>query len=280
MIAGIVVLYKPEEKDIDNLKQYIGKVDYLLVLDNSAEDNYRRVNGAVQIDGCHVIYEHFNKNIGLCAALNYGVSAAQKKGCQWALLMDEDSSLATDIVGVYKRYIEQNDTSDTAVLAPVHLYDRSNASGYAGCKRVRWAMTSGCLYNIALFEKSGGFLEELFVEGLDLDYCYRAGESGYQVIECGEAQLLHHPAKTAEFRLFNKITLFKYGYADSHRYFMQARSLVWLIFRYRHLENIIMYFWKWFKVIFLFPHKMDYCRNMVRGSKEGYQLWKKCKKIK
>ena len=78
-------------------------------------------------------------------------------------------------------------------------------------------MTSGWLINIEIFEKQNGFFEELFVDGLDMDYCFKSHENGYLVIECGKAVINHHPAET------RNCLGFKYGIASPYRYYMQAK---------------------------------------------------------
>lgn len=279
MKAALVVLYEPENKDIENIKQYCQKVDLMIILDNSKEDNFQVVNNITAIDGITTIYKHFEKNIGLCAALNIGMEIAESHGCEWALIMDDDSSLITDIVDVYEKYISNNESSKIAVLSPVHIYDRGNAHGYIGFRQVDWAMTSGCYYNIKVFQKLGGFFEALFVECLDLDYCYKALENGYVTIECGEAQINHRPAETKTVRFLGKDIL-KYGLAAPWRYYMQARSLTWLFLRYHHLADCIRLFWKYTKVLFFFDNKCEYIKLMRKGRKEGRTLYKEYKGIK
>lgn len=277
MKAAMVVLYEPEIKDIENIKQYCDKVDLMIILDNSKGNNFQVVNSVTKIDDDKSIYKHFDKNIGLCAALNIGMEIAASKGCEWALIMDDDSSLITNVLDVYEKYIAENETENIAVLSPVHIYDRSKAHGYSGYKRLNWAMTSGCYYNIKIFMELGGFFEALFVECLDLDYCYKALEKGYMTIECGEAQLNHHPAKTKTIQILGR-KIISYGIAAPWRYYMQARSLTWLFLRYHHLSDLIRFFWKSVKVLFFFDNKKEYMRQMFVGTLEGIGLWRDYRK--
>ena len=222
MIAGIVVLYEPDMERLYRISGYCDKVDHLFIIDNSKEDNFDNANNAFHKDiqrydnsriSKEITYYHCQKNIGLCAALNFGMNAVREFGCDWSLLMDDDSTFGTNVV---KAYTDLLNSSDIAVLAPVHLHDRSRAKTYDGIKEIKWAMTSGCLYNNEIFNKLGGFMEDLFVDGLDIDYCYRAIEKGYRVVECGKASIIHHPGETRDFKVLGKI-IFKYGYASPWR---------------------------------------------------------------
>ena len=152
------------------------------------------------------------------------------------------------------------------MFAPVHMFDRSNAMPYSGYKNVEWSMTSGWCVNIDIFKKQNGFFERLFVDGLDMDYCFKSHENGYKIIECGEAVINHHPAETKSFLGF------KYGIASPYRYYMQARQLIWCWKRYRKPKVFITYLYKWFKVLTLFPEKREYIRNVIQGTREGFSL--------
>ena len=280
MIAGIVVLYEPDMERLKRISEYCDTVDHFFIVDNSKDDNFDKVNIAFQneikrYEGSgiseEITYYHCEKNVGLCAALNFGIDAARKTGCDWTLIMDDDSTFGTNVVKVYKEFL---DSSDIAVLAPVHLHDRSKAQPYDGVREIKWAMTSGCLYNNEIFDKLGGFMEDLFVDGLDIDYCYRAIENGFRVVECGKASIIHHPCETRDFKVFGK-TILKYGYSSPWRYQMQCRSLVWTFLRYRHVKDLVMYGWKWVKAIVFFSEKNKYFHKMIEGSKEGKALYRK-----
>lgn len=273
MIGSIVVLYEPKSEEYIHICDYYAYVDVVYIIDNSKKDNRDAVKKTV-IEKCGSIgklhYFHFPENIGLCKALNYGVRCSKKDGCDWALLMDADSSFISNVVNVYTEELKRIDGT-VAVLAPVHIHDRSKAARYDGKKELKWAMTSGCMYNISIFEKLGGFKEELFVDGLDIDYCYKAREAGYKIVECGNALLRHHPATTRELKIFGK-TILKYGVASPSRYRMQARSLIWLIRKYKNPSDIVFYLWKWLKVLLLFDNKEEYIREMWQGSREGRSI--------
>lgn len=268
MIGAVVVLYNPTQKEVENINSYIDKVDYAVIVDNSDQDNEKFVgiilNGQGKVEYCS---EH--KNLGLCKGLNLGIEKLKEKGCEWAILFDADSKIGSDIFAIYKNAINDYKKDEVAVFAPVHIFDRSNNRAYKGYKEVSWSMTSGWLVNIEIFEKQGGFFEELFVDGLDMDYCFKSHENGYKVIECGEAIINHKPAETRRFLWF------KYGIASPYRYYMQARQLIWCWKRYKCNKCFFTYLYKWFKVLFLFPNKKEYIEEMIKGTRDGYVILKK-----
>lgn len=274
-MCSIVVLYEPDNKEIENILDYYDSVDKAYILDNSLESREKIVKEVISKHFGDVDkkaeYIHFHENIGLCKALNHGMKLAADEGFDWALLMDADSTFNSNVVNVYKDYIRENDCSKIGVLAPVHLHDRSLERKFEGQRDVSWAMTSGCLYNTALFEKTHGFKEELFVDGLDIDYCYKINRGGYRVVELADAKINHLPGETRSLR-FAGIEI-KYGIASPWRYYMQARAIMWLIMEYRKPKEILRYAIKWGKVLFLFDNKKEYIQQMIHGTKDGYHLW-------
>ena len=266
MIGAVVVLYNPTKDEVQTINTYKNRVEHTVIIDNSDKDNSKWINEIVLLTD-NITYYSECTNMGLARGFNIGIDILMEKGCQWVLFFDADSKLETDIISVYNRAIEKYE-SGIAVFSPVHIFERSNNKPYIGYKNVDWAMTSGCLYNCDIFKKQGGFFEKLFVDGLDMDYCFRSRENGYKIIECGEAVLKHNPAET---KVFLGI---KYGIASPYRYYMQARQLIWNYKRYKSNKMLLIYIYKWFKVIFLFPYKKEYMLNMIKGTKEGISLIK------
>lgn len=275
MKCAISVLYNPIDNELNNILSYAQYVDLVIIIDNSNDNHKEEIQKLLNTNkiNCVLEYHHYPENIGLCKALNKGMNSATEKGYEWAFLMDSDSSLTNNIIQIYDDYLKNNKDETIAVLSPVHIFDRSKNHKYDGTKIKKWAMTSGCYYNIDIFNKLNGFKEELFVDGLDMDYGYKATRAGYKTVEIGNAVLQHNPGETHSLKLFSK-EIFKYGYASPWRYYLQAKSLIWVINKYKAYEQMGTYIYKWCKVLFLFDNKNEYITNLKKGTKEGYALLK------
>ena len=289
-IPAIVVLYEPTKERILNLKQYAQYIDYLLILDNSSSSNFTLIKdvlpSASEILGnkhqsrteelnSKYHYLFFGRNLGLCKALNIGINLLKNRFC-WVLIMDDDSSFATNIVDIFKSFIRKQDTDNVAVLAPIHLFDRSKEKTSTGFERISWAMTSGCLYNINVFIKLGGFDNRLFLDCLDIDYCYKANQSGFKVLKCKEAGINHNPAQTMVFKFLGRS--FKYGIASPQRYKLQCKNLFYLLLKYKSISILKIFILKWIKTIFFFNRKTQYLKDMTIGTFNGIQMYLKEKK--
>lgn len=270
MIAGVVVFYNPKECEVNHVLGYIEKVDILVAIDNSKESIKATLDRILISYQKKVLYRHFPNNIGLSAGFNYGIKISSENGCDWTLLMDSDSELINDIIEEYKKV----NTDKAAVIAPIHIHDRSKDKPYNGVKEIKWTMTSGCLYNNNIFKELRGFNEDLFVDGLDIDYCYRAREQGYKIVECGNALLRHYPAETQSFCILGK-KIIKYGKSSPWRYYLQVKALVWIFLRYRHFSDFVFLIWKWIKMVLFFDYKGEYFNNMKKGVVDGIRMYKR-----
>lgn len=180
MSCSITVLYNTEASDFQNIRSYYDLVDRVIILDNSVQNHEDEITSLDRDQ--KITYRSFGENVGLVKALNYGMRLAAEWGCAWALLMDADSVVTTPLTSIYENYLRQNKQTDRiAVLAPIHITDRSKGRKHSFPKQVKWAMTSGCFYNVDIFEKVGGFMEALFVDGLDMDYGYRVSRGGIEL---------------------------------------------------------------------------------------------------
>lgn len=272
MDGAVVVLYNPEVGDYYNIAGYAGKVDITYIIDNSKGSNLSAVEKVLNIDGKQVIYEHHPENIGLCKGMNIGIKKLQELGCKWVFTMNSDSYFKNDVISIFRKYVEDNNCSDVAMLVPLYNFDRHVVETYHGTKEIKRVMMSGNYLNINIFQKLGGFLEVLFVDGLDNDYCIRCGQKGYKIVECGEAIMEHMPCKTAEFSFLGY--KFKYGYDSPKRYYGHARALAFLTRRYKTPYEIAFFIYKFLKIIFLFDNKKEYLKAYIDGARDGFRAEK------
>lgn len=271
MDGAIVVLYNPEEDDLKNIEDYANKVNITLILDNSLENNLEKINKHVDVDMKSIIYWHFDENIGLSKAMNKGLNYLKDNGCDWALTMDFDSSFNNNILDVYREYIKKHNCNDVAILAPQFNYSRHPATSKKTYTQRSWVMLSGNYHNLQIFSKMGGFLEDLFVDGLDIEYGLRVNKKGYKIVECGQAILNHKPGTEYNVKFFNH-TMFRYGKHSPKRYYYQAESLAFIIKNYRTLHEIELYLWKFSKIFLFFDNKKMYIKEFIKGTRSGLKI--------
>lgn len=261
-IGTVVVWYNPDDDVYSNIKSYYNQSDRIYVIDNSKENNEELLK---DLD---VNYVPLYDNTGLAHALNIGMDMAIKDGCDWIMTMDQDSAFENNIVDIYRKYIEENNTDKVAILCPQYHTDRNTLKEQDGYVTKKFVMQSACLLNSDIFIKEGKFLEKLFIECVDLEYCLRVVKDGYKIIECTSAILMHKPAITYEKKILFKTI--KYGYASPLRYYYQIRNLKYLVNRYKSMDMFMILLIKVNKIIFLFDNKSEF-KKAIKMAKYDYK---------
>ena len=262
MKYGIVVVwYNPDLSVVSNIKSYYGKGDYIYIVDNSLCNNEKLLDELKEKR--NIKYLPLYKNYGIAKGLNVGIELAISDGCKWVVTMDQDSYWKNDLISIYKKYINNNESDRIAILAPQYETERSRTNNDKRYKQLKRVMQSGNMINCDIYKKCGNFLEKLFIDCVDYEYCYRVRKNGYSIIQCGEAVLIHNPAitKTKKIAKFNV----DYGYASKERYYYQARNISYLIYEYKDIYSIILLICKFLKVIILFDEKGLYLKSMIEG---------------
>lgn len=229
-IVGVVILYNPEESIIYNIGTYIGILDKLYVLDNSPTTNDKIISQLSIYD--NIVYVKNVDNMGISLSLNYCLNQLEEQ-YDWLLTMDQDSyfyegnaeHLVNSLYSICKR--------DTAILSASHValqsIDEYRQNGMEKCQLI---MTSGNLLNIQIAKTLGGFDENLFIDEVDHEYCYRATKNGFKIYRDNDCVLIHNLGEESVFSLLGwKVKSKNHNYM---RRYYQTRNLLYL--RDKHLE--------------------------------------------
>lgn len=185
-IAAVTILYHPAETIIENLLTYCRDVDVLYIMDNSAESH-----SFIQekLPFSNIVYLHDGNNEGIAKRLNQAAALARSGGFQWMLTMDQDSYFEKDAVTRFLSYIEGCEYKNSTAVFGVNYTEPTFSNRLF--KEVPLVITSGSIINLPILQKMGSFDENLFIDEVDSEYCYRARLSGYKILECA-AIYLHH----------------------------------------------------------------------------------------
>jgi rhamnosyltransferase len=204
--GAVVVAFHPDPDQLDTLlRSLVGQVDSIVVIDNSQP--------AVTIEKPAHGPELFEiirpgSNIGVAAAINRGIARLMETGHHHALLLDQDSELAENMVVTLSRTLhdEERNGQPVAATGPT-IRDRCSGkivpfvrfrlpfnqrirqeSGSAACD---FLITSGSLVNLAHWQAIGSMREPWFIDSIDMEWCFRARHKGFAIIGCFDTELLH-----------------------------------------------------------------------------------------
>ena len=185
--AACVILYNPSEDNIKNIDTYLSKVSELYVYDNTETKS----NENLFKDYPNVHYYWDGENKGLSVRLNQACERALKSKFDYLLTMDQDSSFLEENIDQYFGNILSFPTKEkVAVYGLEYILNDINDST-PNYSEVDHLITSGSVLNLKLFSEIGGFDENLFIDGVDIDYCYSALTKGFLNIKLGKLFFEH-----------------------------------------------------------------------------------------
>ena len=111
------------------------------------------------------------------------------RGFAWALLLDQDSIVLPELLmGAQAAYREFPEPDKIAVIGadhdhPFHYKKRRRFPNAGAFREMRTVITSGSFVRLDILKQIGGFQEDLFIDSVDDEYCMRARQQGFAIIE-------------------------------------------------------------------------------------------------
>ena len=210
-MASVTVAFNPDAARLAaQLTALASQVSRMIVVDNGSRravrDDLERLLGAEAV--ARTEWLSLEENQGLARGFNVGVREARSWGARYALLLDHDSIPADGMVAhliaahagdgnerVAATGPRVRDVRDDREFPFIRLgWPRNRhlrcggAEGTVGCD---FLISSGCLVSLDAFEAVGEFDETLFIDSVDLEWCFRARSRGYALYGACGARLDH-----------------------------------------------------------------------------------------
>lgn len=272
-IYTILVAYNPDNEHLNrSIELLLKQTDMIVVCNNSSLD--------IEFNNHFIKVFNFGTNHGIAKAQNIGMQWAFDNGANFVLQMDQDS-LVTDkmvntLLNAYHTLIKLN--KSPGLVGPL---ESDIDSGDINCNRIVdgtkikhqpiWkvdeTISSGSLIPAHVFEKCGGNDERLFIDLVDIEYCWRIQSKGYNTYVCTNALLSHKLGNGKKVKYHLPI-----GDHAPIRYYYQTRNLL-LSLSYPHAPII----WKLtvipriIKTLFLSPFLLNNGKERVFYILKGIQ---------
>jgi len=183
-----LVLYNPSLSHLRNIKNYYDMVEKIYVYDNSETKNETIVKALNDMKKCK--YISFGDNYGMAKALNYICKKAIKDGYRYILTLDQDSVIFSSSISLMIESIKKANHKKVGIYAPEVKYIKDNKEIIrynnkfdGGMYEAFWAITSGSILSLDVFEEVGEFDENLFIDRVDYDYCLTLRKKGYKILK-------------------------------------------------------------------------------------------------
>lgn len=185
-VLAVVVSYNGLEKTARTVRALLGQVGGVHIVDNGSGVASLRILDSISGEP-GVSIELLGANRGVGYALNRGLQRARETSCDWLLTMDQDSTVAPNMIAAYGDAIENN--PELVCLAPRILErtrKKDNATGI-----ISYAITSGNLVRTSIFDQIGSYDEDFFIDCIDFDFSLRVRRAGYSIHRVPTASMEH-----------------------------------------------------------------------------------------
>jgi rhamnosyltransferase len=208
-IGVSIVAYWPKGENLrDLIASIIGQVCTVILIDNGGAAT---TLGPAQRDGITIVDP--GSNIGVAAGHNLGIAHIFAHGCSHALLFDQDSLPTGDMIGellrieqaliaegysvgaIGPKLVSDSDSRLTGFIRFSGLWRQIVSSADADLPvpacRSDFLITSGSLIRREVFERVGLFDENLFIDNVDLEWCFRAASLNFSCYGAIKAGMQH-----------------------------------------------------------------------------------------
>lgn len=202
-IFCVIVTYRPNAEHLRRVLASITlQTPHVILVDNTpAPHDF----GTILTGGQCIT---LGNNVGIAAAQNIGISLALKQGADIIWLSDQDTvyphNFLTDMRAALKACQIQGirlgalapsyfDTHKGAVQPfPTHTPFTRLREPTRGLQRVAHAIASGSLIPATVLHEVGLMQENLFIDWVDMEWCWRAhNKHGYQIVCTGDVMVEH-----------------------------------------------------------------------------------------
>jgi len=209
-LCAIVVSYRPCLETLAKLLAALeGQVAVTLVVDNGSPAAVASwLRGQARSTVVPMLLEN---NLGVAAAHNRGVGWAREQGYSYIILFDQDSLPAPDMVkqlclayqalaaagkrvaAVGPRYFDKcSDQAAPFVRMGYVINRRVSCTPQVEWVKADFLITSGSLVALAILDRVGGFDEGLFIDNVDMEWCFRAQSQGFELYGICRAVMAHN----------------------------------------------------------------------------------------
>lgn len=189
-LAGVVILYNPDDGIIDNIMSYAPFLEHLFIFDNSPSSHETIKHKIEKVTNVHFFWDGDNKGLPVC--LNKALELARNIGCRWLLSMDQDSRFNPNGLKDYISCIPSLPENAYGISATYQNEIKGNKLPSQRLTVVQTCITSGNIINVPIAILCGGFDENLFIDEVDSEFCYRCNKAGYTLYKYNKIVFTHH----------------------------------------------------------------------------------------
>lgn len=274
LLAGIV-LYNP---DINRLRENIcsieKQIDELVLIDNSTRKDgsidclFKQISPTLK----HTIINN-DGNKGIARALNQILNYAYLNGYEWALTLDQDTVCPENMIEAFTPFFG---VDKLGIICP-KIVDRNFK--YINNETGTWNYVDKCITSASLtstnaWKDVGGFTDELFIDYVDFDYCFKLREKGYRILRVNTVSVLHEIGHAKTYKIFGKRILV-FNHPPIRNYYIVRNKLYCayiyndIIDRRKEKKEILTFI---LRVLCFEGNKFSNFISCIKGLREGKKM--------
>lgn len=218
-ITSITVAFNPDPIRLaQQLASLRDQVDEIIIVDNGSDQPVMKSLAQTEImrsigELASIKSIVLAENQGIASGFNIGIDAARKSGVDFVLLLDDDSVPAADMVSklctgyqqaaiacapnrvaaVGPRIVDSRDEHDYPFIRlgwfrNQHVRCSISRQNLVDCD---FLISSGSLIVMSVLDEIGKFDETLFIDSVDLEWCFRVRRNRLSLCGICDAQLHH-----------------------------------------------------------------------------------------
>lgn len=209
-VCAVIITYFPDYGFKQRLEKITKQVKHCIIVDNGSIGVAALTIEEALKENAKVELIKNIENFGVASALNHGVKIALEYGFLWVVTFDQDSVPEMDMVKkMLRAWRAYPEPAKLMIAGPQTVFPNCSPSSAQIKADMPWievthVITSGSLISAQAFEAVGYFLDSLFIDYVDIEFCIRLRNKGYQIIQVPDAILLHDLGKISEHNIFGR----------------------------------------------------------------------------
>ncbi|MGH8782707.1 glycosyltransferase family 2 protein [Paraburkholderia sp.] len=284
-LGALIVLFHPSKEELAHAVSLRTHCSSMLAIDNSPQPD---VEAAAVLGASGVPLLHNGNRNGIAGALNRGLAQLFVAGADAVVLFDQDSSPPPEFFDVMR------DTCSTLGAQPFllgpRIYDdnekrflpeividgllvrRLRLDPGTRAQRCSFLISSGCVVSRRAFETLGNFVESLFIDHVDTEYCFRALLHNVPLYVIPQLVLPHRIGNKRRHRL-GPFMLTSENHAPTRRYYT-ARNAMYIALKYGMRFPVafspnLWTLWQALQVLLFEADKIAKLRSILMGVADG-----------
>ncbi len=266
-VAGVIVVYEPTTSLLANINTVINQLDILIIINNGKANNYAF---SEWFPNKKIYVEYFPENIGIASGLNTAAKIANQNSMDYLLMMDQDSYASQNLITDYLIVLERINNPKVALISPNFIYKSYIGKNFeADIREIDFAMTSGSFLNLKAYRQIGPFIDELFIDYVDFEYCLRLKKNGFKIIQLKNSFIHHNLGQiTGRKFIFKNISVTNHS---PERYYYRTRNRFYLYKKYFTsfpiiiLKDLIVFFNELLKILLYECQKLKKIKMIIKG---------------